>query len=123
MAVILVIDDNEVIRELVRKYLGKAGYEVVCAANGKEGLKRCIEQTVDLVITDIIMPIQEGMETIWEIKKRFTGMKIIAMSAGGTIGPEEYLKTAGKIGAHRTLKKPIKNEELLGAVKELLTEQ
>ena len=120
MSVILIIDDEAEFREMLRQMLERAGYEVVEAADGNEGLRLVKEQQVDLVIADIIMPEKEGLETIMELQRDFPDMKIIAISGGGRSTPETYLQPARLIGAHYTFAKPIDQEEILGAVKQLL---
>lgn len=120
MPLILVIDDEEPIRRLLKRVLEKGGYEVVTAADGDEGMRRYRERPADLVITDLIMPGKEGIETIMELRKGDPGVKIIAMSGGGRLDPEGLLQAAGSLGAARTLSKPIERETLLGAVGDLL---
>jgi len=120
MARILIIDDDPQILNMLGKTLERKGYEVVKASDGNEGIKINRETPVDLVITDIIMPDKEGIETIFELRRDFPYIKVIAISGGGQIEPEDYLYIAKKIGAHRTFTKPIPREELLKAVRELL---
>ena len=120
MAQILIIDDDDQLRLMLRKTLERSGYEVVEAPNGKEGIKRFREMPCDLVITDLIMPEKEGIETIVELKKDFPDVKIIAISGGDRSKPESYLNLAKQLGAKRVFPKPIDREELLNAVRELL---
>jgi len=120
MARILIIDDDDIIRRMLRLMLTKAGYDVLDAADGKEGIELFRENNVDLVITDLIMPEKEGLEMIMELKTDFPDVKIIAMSGGAQMGPEGYLQLADALGAQQTLKKPIARQELLGAIAETL---
>ncbi len=120
MALILIIDDDDIIRRMLRLMLTKAGYDVLDAADGKEGIELFRENNVDLVITDLIMPEKEGLEMIMELKTDFPDVKIIAMSGGAQMGPEGYLQLADALGAQQTLKKPIARQELLGAIAEIL---
>ena len=120
MARILIIDDDDIIRRMLSLMLTKAGYDVLDAADGKEGLKQFRENEIDLVITDLIMPEKEGIEMIMELKNDFPDVKIIAMSGGAQMGPEGYLQLADALGAQRTLKKPIARDDLLGAIEEIL---
>ena len=120
MAHILVIDDEKQIRMMLRKMLEAEGYTVTEAADGTEGITRYQEHPADLIITDIIMPEKEGIETIMELKKQNPGVKIIAMSGGGKNQPEGYLKTAKLLGAKETFSKPIRKETLLQAIKNLV---
>lgn len=118
---ILIIDDEEQIREMLGQMLTREGYEVVHADNGKEGMKVCRGQKVDLIITDIIMPEKDGIEMILELRHDFPHLKVIAISGGGRLGPDGYLEMAQKLGAHRTFFKPFNRKEILDAVQELLT--
>jgi len=88
MARILVIDDDIQILEMLGQTLEREGYEVVDALDGKEGMRLYREAPTDLVITDIVMPEKEGVETIMELKRDFPDVKIIAMSGGGQINSE-----------------------------------
>jgi len=117
---ILVIDDDVKVLNVLHFALVCEGYKVLKASNGKEGLKLYREDPVDLIITDIIMPEKEGLETILELKEKFPEIKIIAISGGGRIGPEEYLPMAKMLGAHRTLAKPFGRDDLVRTVKEVL---
>ena len=116
MAQILVVDDDPQIGKLLEKVLSKAGHDVVVAMNGKEGLEVFRDGNFDLLITDLIMPEKEGLETIMELRQEFPDTKIIAMSGGGRIGPDSYLKMANTLGAKKTLTKPFGREDLLSAV-------
>ncbi len=120
MHTILVIEDDIQTRMMLGKMLNGAGYNIVEAGNGKDGVKLFNEIPVDLVLTDIVMPEQEGIETIRMLKEAVPKVKIIAMSGGGRIGPENYLSMARTLGAGQTLKKPIKRQDLLASVKEML---
>lgn len=120
MARILVIDDETLVRDTIRQILERASYEVAEAADGKEGLVRFREQPADLVITDILMPEQEGIETIRILHKEFPQTKILAISGGGRGGKLDVLPSAEAFGAHYTLAKPFEREALLAAVRTLL---
>ncbi len=117
---ILVIDDDEQMRTLLRQVIEWAGYEVVEAEDGREGMIQQRREPADLVITDLIMPEQEGLETITGLKKEYPDLKIIAISGGGRIGPDAYLPAAKELGADRIFSKPFDVKELAQAVKELL---
>ena len=120
MTRILVIDDDQQILQTLHQVLALEGHEVVDASNGKEGLERFREHGADVVITDIVMKEKEGLETIMELRKADPGVKIIAISGGGKIDPDAYLKMAKQFGAVRALPKPFGREELLEAVRSLL---
>lgn len=120
MARVLVIDDDDQIREMLRKSLELHGHEVLDAPNGKEGIELFNEKGADLVITDIIMPEKEGVETIKELRNDAPDLKIIAISGGGNLDPRLYLRLAEGSGAIRTFVKPFSLKELLNTVRELL---
>lgn len=120
MARILIIDDDLQIREMLRQMLEFEGYEVIEASNGKDALKLQQGTPADLVITDLIMPEKEGIETIRDLRKMFPEIKIIAMSGGGVVGPESYLKIAKSLGAQKTFVKPIERKVLLDGIREVL---
>lgn len=105
---------------MLRKMIERNGYEVIEASDGKEGIKLYRKNPTDLIITDLIMPEKDGIETIQELKKDFPDIKIIAISGGGRLGPQDYLHLAKMLGAQRTLTKPIEFPELLKTIKELL---
>lgn len=119
MAVILVIDDEELIRETIRMKLEQNGHRVLEAANGAEGLK-ALDESVDLVVTDIIMPEQEGIETIRKIRHRNPAVGIIAISGGGRTRNFGFLDFAKKLGANGTLSKPFTGTQLLALVETTL---
>jgi len=117
---ILVIDDDKLMCLALAKILISAGYNVVQASDGEEGLKLYRSQDFDLVITDLIMPDKEGIQIIRELRKENSRIRIIAMSAGGRGGATDYLKWARLMGAKQCLSKPIKREDLLDAVQTVL---
>jgi len=100
--------------------LEHAGYEVVEAPDGREGLRLYREKRPQLVITDIIMPNKEGLETILDLRREYPQVKILAISGGGRIGPESYLDIAEGFGADRILTKPFNHGELLEVVQDLV---
>ena len=102
MAYILVMEDERIIQTIIRRYLEREGHEVVIAGDGEEGIKLYNERPADLVLTDIIMPKKEGIETIRDLKKISPDVKIIAMSGGGKIDSEDYLDLAAKFGVKAT---------------------
>ncbi len=120
MSRILIIDDEAMIRQMFRRILEIEGFAVDEAADGNEAVFRCRKSPPDLIITDLIMPDKEGIETIIEIKKDFPDIRIIAISGGGRITAQEYLEMAETFGANLTLTKPISRDELVTAVRALL---
>jgi DNA-binding NtrC family response regulator len=117
---ILIIDDDVVTREILNDLLETEGYLLANASNGKIGLKLHKKKPFDLIITDIIMPEMEGLETIKEIRRISPQVKIIAISGGGRIDPNDYLSMAGKLGANLTFDKPLDPEKIVNGVRELL---
>ena len=112
---ILVVDDSMDIRGYLGGILKSAGYHVHEAANGSTVIDLLENNPVDLVVTDVVMPIREGIETIRDVKRRFPDIKIIAIS-----GYNFYLEMAGKLGAERIFEKPFDAEKLLVAIRMLL---
>ena len=117
---ILVIDDDESIRILLRTVLELEGYLVLEASDGVAGQQEYGKNPTDLVIMDLIMPGKEGIETIRDLRREFPDVKIIAVSGGGRIGAESYLKMAKGLGALRTLRKPFDRESLVKTVEEVI---
>lgn len=118
---LLVIDDDIAVREMICKMLNSDDYDVLVAANGKEGMQIIkSEPEIDIVITDLIMPEMEGIETIQEIKRGFSHIKILAISGGGRGSSQNYLALAKGIGANLTLSKPFVKNELLKALNDII---
>ena len=122
MARILVIEDDDQMRGMLRQMLERSGYEVIDAPDGKVGMNLYSEKRADLIITDVVMPEKDGIETIMELRRGSPAVKIIAISGGGRIGPEDHLLVAKGLGAQYTFIKPFELKELLKAVSALLSE-
>ena len=120
MRQILLVDDDDLFGEVTQKSLARMGYAVVYARNGKEALQLYNPETIDLVVTDLIMPDKEGLELITELHRTHPEVKIIAMSGGGRNNPEVFLKAAKRFGAMKILAKPFPREALEQAVLECL---
>lgn len=120
VARILVIDDEPQVRAMLRQMLEREGYEVLEAEEGGAGMKLYQTQSPDLVITDILMPGKEGIETILAMRKAHPDVKIIAISGGRRMGKLDILPIAQTFGAVYTLAKPFEREELLEAVQAVL---
>lgn len=120
MKKILVIDDETPVRKMLTKLLEKNKYEVITAVDGKKGISLFNEHNPDLIITDLIMPEKEGLETIRELNKINPDVNIVAISGGGITDPKMYLDMALKFGAVRAFEKPIDNNLLLSTLKEIL---
>ena len=119
MAKILLIDDNNELRELLAMLLTAAGHVVTTASDGAKGVKRFRADPADVVVTDIVMPNQEGIETIIKLRAEFPKLGIIVMS-GGAIHSATWLAMASKLGASRTLAKPFTIPQLTAAIDEVL---
>ncbi len=122
MHTILIIDDDAQIRSMLKKMLEREGYQVITAKDGREGIRIFENSAIDLVITDLIMPEKEGIETIIALKQKNNQTKIIAISGDGKVNPISYLDMAIKLGAQKAFAKPIARKELIAGVKSLLAE-
>jgi DNA-binding NtrC family response regulator len=120
MQSILLIDDDKALREALRVVLARAGYSVVIAGDGREGLQLYRRLRPDLVLTDIVMDGQEGLATIEALRRESPLVKIIAMSGGGSMRDSTYLDAARCLGAQRTLDKPFDLQRLLTVVRDVL---
>jgi len=120
MATILLIDDEKAILDLVGPALRKAGHDVQTALNGEEGLQRMVSHKIDLVITDVVMPVKEGIETIQLLRRGRPDLPILAISGGGRSGNLDMLQAAEMLGASATLAKPFRVDALVRIVGELL---
>ena len=120
MARILVIDDDLDIRETVRRVLESRGHSIETVSDGRAGIASIAERAPDLVITDIFMPGQDGIETLIELRKAFPTLKVIAMSGGAGGGLLNLLHDAELLGANWTIPKPFVPRELIAAVNEVL---
>lgn len=123
MTKILVVDDAEDVRHMLQAMLRRAGYEVDVAANGLLALKQLQITHYDLMITDLIMPVQEGLETIRQSRQLFPRTVVIAMSGGGRVMAKDFLDTAKMLGAQVVLKKPFERTQMLDCVVKVLQGQ
>lgn len=118
---VLIVDDDRDVRLVIKTMLKFENIDVLEAANGQEGMDMVKSNPeINLVITDLIMPEKEGIETIGELKEDYPEMKILAVSGGALGNAQTYLRVAKGMGADAILKKPFTKEELLNAVKSLL---
>lgn len=123
MQSILIIDDEAPIRSLLARILEAQGYCVAEASDGQKGIYLLQAQPVDLIITDILMPAKDGLETIREIRRDHPDIKIIAISGGSPRWDYmEFLPIAKKFGAHAVLPKPFQQQELLRIVHDVLSQ-
>jgi CheY-like chemotaxis protein len=122
MSDILVADDDAMVREVLRQLLESQGWTVAEASNGREAIESFRRQPSQLLITDIIMPEDDGYETCLQLKRKHRNLKVIAISGGDFLLPGKYLALANGIGVDRTFAKPFKNAEIVSAVRELIGE-
>lgn len=115
MARILLIDDDDALRTVMAKAIVHGGHQVIEATDGKQGVELFHATEVDLVITDLIMPVQEGVETILQLRRARPELPIIAIS-GGVSNSKLYLDIAAKIGARHILAKPFGMSDMLAAI-------
>jgi two-component system chemotaxis response regulator CheY len=131
MPTVLVIDDEPEVRDSVRQVLGRAGFQVTTADNGVSGLQQFFDRPADVVVVDIIMPRSNGIEVIREIRSRYPGARIIAITGGGNFGPfgykpgtvvtDAYLVLATESGADAVMTKPFHRKELISLVRSLVS--
>jgi CheY-like chemotaxis protein len=119
-ASILIIDDEPQFRKLFVEKVAKLPYTVIEGQDGDEGLRLFQEHQPDLVITDLVMPKKEGIETIIELKKTTPDVKIIAISGGGRNTPGSYLDMAKHMGAEHVFAKPVDWKKMLAAIQEMV---
>lgn len=120
MAKILLVEDDDLVRDMLTQILQRASHEVFCATNGEEATEYLQKTTPDIMVTDIIMPKKSGITLISEVKNRHPNMEIIAISGGGRLDPTGYLDLSESLGASVSFEKPIDNTALLMAIDLLL---
>jgi len=113
---ILIIDDETEIRSILSRILTQAGFDVLATANGDEGTRVCRQQSIDMVIVDMIMPEKDGLETLMEIRRNSPKARIIAISGAPRTKVMDSLSVALKVGAVATLAKPFTPKEFLSSV-------
>ena len=117
---ILLVDDDDSFRKMLRLSLVRLGHEVVEARDGKEAVRLVREGPPDVMVTDLVMPEKEGLETIDEVRRQYPGLKIIAMSGGGRVNASDYLKIARAMGADQVLAKPFSIDEIAASLSSVL---
>lgn len=121
MTRVLIVDDDADVRAGLKKILVKSGFEVDQAADGAEALERHQANPADVLIVDIYMPGMDGIEAMVRLLVEHAGVRIIAISGGGVKDQEDVLKTAARLGAVRTIRKPFTPAEVEEAVKQALS--
>jgi len=123
MAKILIIDDEVAIAQMLKKMVERAGHVAEIAVNGNEGLQIFDMFHPNLLITDIVMPEKEGLEIIFDLRRKNPKLKIVAISGGGRFQYEGYLNSAKHLGADLVFQKPLDLKEFMNSISELLSEQ
>lgn len=120
---VLVIDDERIVRDILKRWLEREGFKVEAAENGRVGIQMQRDEPADVVVCDLIMPEQEGMETISQFRKEFPAVGVIAISGGGQIAPDAYLNVAGQLGAWKVFTKPLPMDKVVDAIREWVAEK
>ncbi|MBA3660508.1 MAG: response regulator [Gammaproteobacteria bacterium] len=120
MASILLVEDDDLVRDMLTQILQRASHEVISAVDGEEAAEYLKKHEPDIMVTDIIMPKKSGITLISEVKNRHPHMEIIAISGGGRLDPAGYLDLSESLGASVSFEKPIDNTALLMAIDLLL---
>jgi DNA-binding response OmpR family regulator len=120
MAGVLIVEDDANLREMLRDALEKRKFTVITAANGREAIARFRPSVIDLVVTDLLMPEEDGLMVIMKIRELKPSVKMIAISGGGKAGPGSYLLMASTLGADHVFSKPFLPSELVQKVREIL---
>jgi two-component system, chemotaxis family, chemotaxis protein CheY len=115
---VLVIDDDEAVRSSLEMLLEAYGYEVVLARDGRQGMAAFRANTPEVALVDLMMPVQDGIETIVQIRREWPDAYIIAMSGGARIGNWDGLAVARELGADHAIEKPFEADELLAILRE-----
>ncbi len=120
MAKILLVEDDELVRDMLEQTLSRAEHEVKSACNGEEAVQILQTLEPDIMVTDLIMPKKSGITLISEVKDKHPKMEIIAISGGGRLDPTGYLDLSESLGATVSFEKPIDKSALLMAIDLLL---
>jgi len=119
MARILVIDDQKEVLDLLRRYLTATGHEVRTADSARAGRKLFEQSPVDVVVTDIFMPDEDGLEMIMAMRRHHPEVKVIAISGGGALGNVDILQAAQRLGASAVFEKPFDLFQVANKIREL----
>lgn len=116
---ILIVEDDNELREMLSLSLTRHKFTVIEAANGKDAIMHFKPSLTDLIVTDLIMPEEDGLKVIMKLKELKPSLKVIAISGGGKAGPGSYLNLARLLGADAVFSKPFSVNELILKIKEL----
>ena len=120
MSGILLVEDDKDLREVLKISLSRRGFKVFEAENGKEAIIRFKPSITELVVTDLIMPEEDGLKVIMQCREKKPALKIIAISGGGKAGPASYLNLAKALGADAIFSKPFSLNDLISKIEDLL---
>jgi DNA-binding NtrC family response regulator len=120
MATILLVEDDDLVRDMLTQILERASHKVIGVANGEEATECLKKSQPDIMVTDLIMPKKSGITLISEVKNRHPELEIISISGGGRLDPTGYLDLSESLGASVSFEKPIDNTALLMAIDLLL---
>jgi CheY-like chemotaxis protein len=120
MAGVLIVEDDKELREMLKMSLLRRGFTVLEAANGKEAITRFKPAITDLVVTDLIMPEEDGLKVVIKLREIKPTIKLIAISGGGKVGPGSYLNLAKALGADAIFSKPFSLNDLVTKIEQLL---
>lgn len=121
MAGILIVEDDKELREMLKISLTRRKHTVIEAGNGREAITHFRAGVTDLVVTDLIMPEEDGLKVIIKLRELKPSIKIIAISGGGKAGPASYLNLARALGADAIFSKPFSTNDLIAKIEELLS--
>ena len=119
---VLIADDDPTLRAIAAELLSGEGYRVLEAEDGNEALRAVEAETVDLIVLDMLMPNKDGIETIIELKRRRSSVRILAISSGGSMDVDSLLKPALAFGADRVMSKPLRISTFATTIAEMLSE-
>jgi CheY-like chemotaxis protein len=120
---VLIVEDDKELREMLKLSLIRRKYSVLEAENGKDAIAHFKPSITDLVVTDIIMPEEDGLKVILKLRELKPSIKIIAISGGGKAGPGSYLNMAKTFGANEIYSKPFSINELIQKIEELINNE
>lgn len=120
MATILIVEDDPLMNRFLCRAAEEAGHRVISTANGREAVAAVGDTDLDLIVLDLVMPEMDGLETLNLIREARGAFKILAISGGGRVGAEDYLRVARILGADRTMAKPFSAPDFIREVSELL---
>jgi DNA-binding response OmpR family regulator len=120
---ILIVEDDKELREMLKVSLIRHKYSVLEAIDGKDAISHFKPSIIDLVVTDLIMPEEDGLKVIMKLRELKPQLKIIAISGGGKAGPGSYLKLAKALGADAVFSKPFSINDLVSKIESLLTNE